>query len=66
MDQVLNLLSGFVSSETISVVTNVLAVLGGAAFAAANIPRKEGSSSKWYWKVIDFVAQNYNQAKNTK
>lgn len=41
-----------------------LMVIGGAAVAAANLPRPADGSFAWFWKLVDLVAQNYNKSAN--
>lgn len=62
MDAILTALSGLMAADTFSWVQFVFTVIGAAAVAAANLPR--GGSTNWFWTAVDYVAQNYNNAKN--
>lgn len=42
----------------------VLSGIGAAAVTAANAPREKLGGNSKVWSVIDWIAQNYNKAKN--
>ena len=60
----LSFLNGIVSDQVLVWLQIILAMIGAGAVASAHLPRKD--SNKWYWKLLDFLAQNINHAKNKK
>ena len=58
----ISFLNDFVSAEVLVYIKIFLAAIGAGALAAAHLPRK--NPDKWYWKLLDFIAQNVNKAKN--
>lgn len=52
------------NQEIISIVLNVLSLVGGSSLAAALLPLKYRKYLPWLIKIIDFLGANFGSAEN--